>query len=116
MVASVPRRADFLRPVLCPKCGRPVADYWEEPDGFAWVFPRRAPLHEALRPVDATSFGLPPNFHEWTTTMGCVCGATPSYRTSQIAALAKQTAETTQPSGGSNPRPPRRSRPIRLPS
>jgi hypothetical protein len=116
IVAIMPRRADSLRPVLCPKCGRPVADYFAEPDGFGWVFPRRPPLHEALRPVDATEFGLPPNFHEWTTTMRCVCGATPSYRTSQVAALAKATAEA-QPSGErTGPRPPRQSRAIRLPS
>jgi len=116
IVAIMPRRANSVRPVLCPRCSRPVADYLEEPDGFGWVFPRRPPLHEALRPVDATEFGLPDNFQEWTTTMRCACGATLSYRTSQIAALAKATAETQPSVEKTGPKPPRQSRPIRLPS
>jgi hypothetical protein len=113
---SMPRLAPFLRPVTCPKCGRAVADYWEEPDGYPWVVPRRASLHETSAPLDVSAFGLPPGNHENTFTFRCECGATPSYRTSQIAVLAHQSSRSPEPPSVSGPRPPRVSRRIRLPS
>src|SRR5579862_1742924 len=98
----MPRRATFLRPVTCSKCDRAVADYWQEPDGYPWVVPRRTPAHEGSVPVEPSVRGLPPGHHEHTFTFRCECGATPSYRTSQIAALAKLSpgSADTQPFAG----------------
>jgi hypothetical protein len=116
MVTAMPRYATFLRPVACPSCNRTVADYLEEPDGFAWVIPRRPPLHESLAPVGVTQFGLPPNFQEWTFTMRCECGATPSYSTSEVAKLAQRGADATPSPAEPGLMPARSSRRIRLPS
>ena len=89
-----------------------MADYFEEMDGYPHVIPRRAPLHQDYVPVDFARFGFPESFHEVVYTLQCKCGATPSSRTSRIAAIAN--AITSSPSGGSaRPGRPRR---IPLPS
>lgn len=108
----VPTKAPYLRTVACPKCDRPVADFFTEFDGFPQLITLVPTAREALHPVDVARFGLPPGYQEATMTLCCSCGATPAYSASRIAELAKADDEVVRTTVPLPPRPRR----IRLPS
>lgn len=111
MVPVMAPKPSHLQSVLCPKCARPVAWYFEEIDGFPHVFPLVGCCAVDVHAVDVSAFGLPKGFWELTGTLVCSCGATPSYSTFRVAAQAREARDVKPP--GLRPRRPRR---IRLPS